>query len=248
MRGFAIRRTPIGTALVLVGAAGLMLATAASGASRFTQSNWTIVSATGTSHFVVDGTVGSGAAAWTFKADILARWRQTARNATLPGSRTASFNIRTMAPYAPGRAGAQRNPIRDIAATVNGTASSSDSYGSGSCRISGTVPKGFFSGSAAKELFLDSRKAGSDLVSYVEGQAPRNAAITPACGKVHLPVVYDVKRERIKRLSLSLVQKTRRGTVVSLVLLRTVPIVEQGQTVGTVTEKAKIMLRLESGS
>lgn len=73
-----------------------------------------------------------------------------------------------------------------------------------------------------------------------KGQAPRNAGITPACGKVHLPVVYDVKRERIKRLALFLVQETRKGTVVSLVLLRTIPIVEQGQTVGTVTEKGQV--------
>ena len=241
-------RTSLVGGLASLGVAALVLVSSASSASRFTQSNWTIVAATGTSHFVVDGTVGSGAAAWTFKANILATWRQTAKNAKLPGWHTASFNVRTMAVYAPGRAGAQRNPIRDIAATANGTASSSDSYGSGSCQISGAVPKGFFSGSAANELFLDSRKAGSSLVSYVEGQAPHDAAVIPACSKVHLPAVYDVRREHIKRLGLSLVQKTKTGTRVSLVLLRTVPIVEQGQTVGTVTEKAKLTLRLESGS
>jgi hypothetical protein len=234
--------------VIALGSVALVLSAAAPGASRFTQSNWTIVSATGTSHFVVDATVGSGAAAWTFKADITATWRQTAKNAKLPGWHTASFNVRTMASYAPGRAGAQRNPIRDVAATAFGTASSSDSSGSSSCQIAGLVPKGFFSGSASNELFLDSRKSGPQLVSYVEGQAPRDAAVTPACSKVHLPVVYDVKRERIKRLALSLVKKTVKGTKVSLVLLRTVPIVEQGQTVGVVTEKAKITLRLESGS
>jgi hypothetical protein len=230
--------------LSLVGFTALVAV--APGASQITQSNWTIVSATGTTHFAVKGTVGSGAAAWTFDADILARWRQTAKNAKLPGWHTVSFNVRTMAPYAPGRAGAQRNPIRDIAATATGRASSTDAYGSGSCQISGPVPKGFYSGSAANELFLDSRKKGADLVTYVEGQAPYQAAVTQACGAVHLPIVYDVKRERVKRLGLSLVQKTKKGTTVSLVLLRTVPIVEQGQTVGTVTEKAKITLRLES--
>ena len=197
----------------------------------------------------MDGSVGTGAATWTFKADILATWQQTAKNAKLPGWHTVSFNFKSMARYVPGRAGAQRNPIRDVAATASGTASSSDFYGSGSCQIKGAVARGFFSGSAANEIFLDSRKSGKDLVAYVEGQNPLAAVRTPSCSSVKLPLGGDVKREQIKRLGLSLVQKTKKGTKVSLVLLRTVPIVvEGGKTVGNVTEKAKITLRLESGS
>jgi hypothetical protein len=65
---------------------------------------------------------------------------------------------------------------------------------------------------------------------------------------LRLPYGGDVKRERIKRVGLSLVQKTTKGAKVSLVLLRTVPIVETSGTVGTVTEKSKITLVLQSGS
>ena len=237
------------SALVIAGISALALTSVASGAPSVVQTNWTIVSATGTSHYVANGSVGSGANLWTFDADITATWRQTAKNAKLPGWYKVSFNFKTMAPYVAGRAGAQRNPIRDVAATVNGRAESTDYLGSGSCRIRGAAPKLFFSGSAANEVFLDSRTRGASLVAYVEGQAPLAViASTPACGKVHLPVVYDVKRERIKRLGLSLVQETVKGTQVSLVLRRSVPVVEGGETVGAVTELSKLILRLESGS
>jgi hypothetical protein len=204
------------------------------------------VSASGTTRYVAAGSVGTGAATWTFDADILATWTQTARNARLPGARTASFNFTTMARYVPGRAGTQRNPIRDVAATVSVRASSSDSYGAARCRIRAAAPTEFFSGSAVNELFLDSRKSGSDLAAYVEGQNPL-AVRTPSCNGVKLPLVYDIKRERIQRVVLSLLQKTKKGTKVSLVLLRTVPIVEENKRVGTVTETAKITLMLQSG-
>ena len=100
--------------------AAVGIVASAKGAATVVQTNWTTVSATGTTHYVVNGSVGSGTAKWTFQADITATWKQTARNATRPGARTASFNFTSMARYAPGRAGAQRNPIRDVAATAVG--------------------------------------------------------------------------------------------------------------------------------
>jgi hypothetical protein len=93
--------------LTLAAAVRLAVCATASGAREVIQTNWTIVSATGTTHHVVDGSVGAGAATWTFKADVLAKWRKTAK---LTGNRTASFNFTSMARYVPGRTGGAAQP------------------------------------------------------------------------------------------------------------------------------------------
>ena len=73
--------------------------------------------------------------------------------------------------------------------------------------------------------------------------------VSQQCRKPSVSVrqVYDVKREHIKRIGLSLVKTTKPGTKVTLVLLRTVPVVEGSQTVGQLTERATITLKLVSG-
>lgn len=100
---------------------GIVVCSAALAARDVVQTNWTIVSTTGTTRYEVNGTVGPGAAARTYDADILVTWRQTAKNAKTPGARTALFNFGSMARYAPGRAGAQRNPLRDSRRAPPGT-------------------------------------------------------------------------------------------------------------------------------
>ena len=230
--------------ITLAAALALIAATAGSSAPTVVQTNWKIVSATGTTLFAVQGSSGES----TYNANILVTWRQTATNANQPGWHVALFNFKSMSNYVPGKSIGQRNPIRDVAATVNGRAESSDpNSGSHSCQLSGAVDKGFFSGSAANEVFLSSSKSGKDLVAIVDGQSPASNLVAPQCAGVSVPRVYDVKREQIKRLPLALVQKTRPGTTVSLVLFRKVPIIEGTATVGSVTEKAKITLKLESG-
>lgn len=113
------RRVSIVAAALL---ALLVTATSASprSAAPPVQTSWLILSATGTTDYIANasltGEPGPGDD-WSFDANFRVTWRQTARNAGLPGSRVVSFNFKTMPSYVPSQAGQQQNPIRDVVAT-----------------------------------------------------------------------------------------------------------------------------------
>jgi len=211
------------------------------------QTNWLILSATGTTDYIakaaLTGEPGPGDD-WSFDANIRVTWRQTAKNARLPGSRVISFNFKTMPPYVRGQAGQQQNPIRDIAATITGRASSTDYTSSESCTPAGTVEKGFFEGSAVNELFLSSARAGTSLVAFVRGQSPTFAISRTQCPKLRIPLFFDAKREQIRRTGLAKLYPTQPCAKTSLTVFRTLPVVEREQTVGQVTERAKLTLQV----
>lgn len=228
---------------LLLGAAGVLgfVAPGAAAPEAVFQTNWKILSATGTSTFVAAGNLlgepGPGDD-WSFDAEIAVTWRQTATNARRPGARVVSFNFASM------RARPQLNPIRDVAATVQGRITSQTFTRSGSCRFGAPVDRGYFANSAANELFLSSRAKGRDLIAYVQGQAPRFAFPRAPCATVDVPVFVDETRERITPIALSKIEKTKPCAKTSLTLFRTAPVVEDGQTVGQLTEKAKLTLQV----
>jgi hypothetical protein len=232
--------------LLVAGFAALVLG-AAGAAAPPVQTNWLILSANGTTDYIAKETLtgepGPGDD-WTFDAKIRVTWKQTAKNATLPGSRVVSFNFKTMPPYVRGQSGQQQNPIHDIAATITGNASSTDYTSSESCTPAGTVEKGFYEGSAVNDLFLASARDGTSLVPFVRGQSPTFAISRTQCPKLKIPLVLDVKREQIRRTGLTKLYSIKPCAKTSLTVFRTVPVVEKEQTVGQVTERAKITLQV----
>lgn len=199
------------------------------------------MSATGTTLFVANGTGGNRA----FDANIQASWRQLATKA--PGKRTVSFPFKSIPGYAAGRTPFWRNPIYGVAGSASGRVEVSSPEDSGSCKFAmSKLPRAFFSGSGVNDTFLDSGKAGNDLVAFVNGQDAGGAYVdAPECDSLLFGVRtgVDTRRERIKRISLSFVKSQKPVKKATLVILRTTPVVATAmKVVGQVTEKAKITL------
>jgi hypothetical protein len=236
-----LRRTTLaGAALAAV------LAASAAGANAPTQTNWTIVSATGTTLFTVDGSDGPA----TYTANIRASWRQ--KPTSKPGVRTVSIPFKTIPNYVAANTLFRRNPIYGIVGSVSGSVSVQAPEASGACDFAmSKLPRTFFSGSGANDLFLDYAKSGGDLIAFVNGQDAGGTFVdAPECDSLPFgpPRGVDQKRERIKRISLALLKPAAKGKKVTLVIHRTAPVVgTRMKVVGQVTEKAKITLRYDSG-
>lgn len=233
------RRTALVSTVVAV-IAGAVVA-AAPGAGVPAQTNWTIVSATGTTLYTVNGSDGNA----SYQSSIQATWQQ--KPTKQPGVRSVSFPFKSIPRYAAGKTTFWRSPIRGVTGRVSGNVSVQSPDASGSCEFAmSKLPRTFFSGSGVNDLFLDSGTAGNDLVTFVNGQDAGGTFIdAPECDSLPFgpPRGTDAARERIKRISLSLVKSQKPGKKVTLVILRTVPVVATGRkVVGQVTEKAKITL------
>lgn len=234
---------PRRTALVSTVAAviAVVAVAPAPGAGVPAQTDWTIVSAKGTTQYTVQGSDGNV----SYQGSIQASWQQ--KPTKQPGVRSVSFPFKSIPRYAAGKTIFWRSPIYGVTGRVSGKVSVQSPDASGSCEFAmPKLPRTFFSGSGANDLFLDSGTAGSDLVTFVNGQDAGGTFIdAPECDSLPLgpPAVTDAARERIKRISLSLVTSQKPGKKVTLGILRTVPVVATGRkVVGQVTEKAKITL------
>lgn len=227
---------------------------AAPSATPVVQSNWTIVKAEGSTLFTSEGSAGGD----TWSVNIKASWRQLPSKNV--GLRTASFNIPRLARYVRGGTPSTGNPLYGIAgrasgnATVVGVVEETGDSVSGSCSFATSKLTPRFFSRIADSLFLGSARDGNRLVLIVDGQNPMGLLVdAPQCDSLPFipPGLADLKREQVDRDPISKISERKMGKRLTLQMIRTAPVVlssSRPTPVGQLTEKAMIVLQLQSSS
>ena len=236
-------------------AAGAVLSLAPAGTARPdrappSQTDWQIVSATGTTSLILNGRFGPDftGGTTTVKADASATWRLASMDAV-------SFPFASIPTYRP-NAVARSSAFGDIKGRLSGSAKVT--FGDGkqaSCTFAfSSLRRPFFSRSAAPELFLNVWRQGSYALFAVDGQNMFHGFVdAPQCelassGTVRGP--DNTGQATIKRTALVAIRQRTPGKRVVLVINRVYPVTAglNGRVVriGTITEKAKITLKLTS--
>jgi hypothetical protein len=222
---------------------------------RTFQSNWDVVSATGTTRLIIDGRWGpdfTGGIATT-KADVLATWRVGAKSAV-------SFPFASIPSFKPG-AVPWENQLQGIKGSISGSANVTWGDGStASCKFAfASLPRLYFSKYAGSTLVLSIWKQGADALFAVDGQNPWAGYLAaPQCetargGTPRGPDNSNAASATFKRTALVTIKQRARGKKLVLVITRVYPVTagippnQEIVRIGTVTEKAKITLKLSSG-